>query len=108
MYIFKVKVSVFVIETVGSLKMNNGLRHLQWIISGFFSAHHNYQPKKSVSFRCVFFGVGSNFLWSGSDPENSDLGASSLDNSEALRGEREKQNDDEGSNDSQHTGRLCI
>lgn len=43
------------------------------------------------SVRSVFFGIGPILLWFGHGPRNSDLGASSLDNSELSAGE--KQND---------------
>lgn len=45
------------------------------------------------SVRSVFLGIGPVLLWPGSQPGNSDLGASSLDNSESSGGEGEKQND---------------
>ena len=45
------------------------------------------------SVRSVFFGIGPIRLWPGSGPGNSDLGASSLDNSELSGGEGEKQSD---------------
>lgn len=46
------------------------------------------------SVRGVFFGIGPILLWRGREPRNSDLGASSLDNSELSGGEGEKQNDE--------------
>lgn len=45
------------------------------------------------SVRSVFFGIGPIPLWPGSGPRSSDLGASSLDNSELSGAEGEKQND---------------
>lgn len=69
----------------------NGSFQVSFIFTTITSQRKVFQL---CSVRSVFFGTGPILLWPGGEPRNSDLGASSLDNSELSRGEVEKQKDE--------------
>lgn len=78
--------------------LENELRAQAPIMDHFrFSFLFTTNTTQKKSFNCVRLGCifwdWPNPLWPGSKPRNSDLGASSLDNSELSGGEREKQSD---------------